>query len=109
MFDISPLIAYFTPVARQWTYANGVWVQLCRSNGDRPILYLYNPGPNALRITTPAGLSAGVDYGLIASGSTLRYTWSEDGPMSTYEWWGVGQGVQQGGNVGVVEVLWQPR
>ena len=107
MFDIVTTLPYWSYALS--TYTIGTTPTLIAGNEpQRAILYITAPPAASLQVAIdpvpPVGFPGQVS---IPAGETHRFTWSLDGPMSTYPWlaW-VASG---SGDVTVTEVWWRPK
>lgn len=89
MFCISEYVPYWDFKTSHTTPTPGVVFQLARANPRRPLLYVACPaGVEIWLDCCPRPTLGGTPWGIVGPGF-LRFTWTIDGPLSTFGWWGV--------------------
>lgn len=107
MFDIAQTLRYWG-LRPSVTPLTTTPVLVCNEDPQRAILYFQASGTDVnLVMDRPAGIPVGTPQIVIASGTFFRFTWPEDGPMSTYSW--IAWSPTGAGQVIVTELYWRPR
>ena len=107
MFSITPMLGGFQRVV-SYPMMGATPTQLVKPDARRAILYVINGQAANLDLwpnpTVP--FDGQMPTAIVLASGTLRYTWSQDGPMSTY---GYLAALETGsGAVTVIEILWLP-
>lgn len=106
MFEITPLLVGFQHQDDDVAVGTDL-TRIVGPDARRVILYISNSANHPLSLWHGLAIRQGKSpHYLVPAGSTVRFTWSEDGPMSTFGWRGAYQ--QASGQVAVVEILWIP-
>lgn len=106
MFAIAPLLPGFHELAGVVSL-DATPAQLVKPDPRRAILYVANGTPGAVSLWMQrTDADPDCPHVVIPPGTTHRFTWAEDGPLSTLGW---DAATATGpADVGVVEVRWLP-
>lgn len=107
MFDIVPFLGGFTTNVVITSVGTSI-VPIVQAKPNRPILYITNPSTTQplSAFIDPVPL-AGSPHFVIPPSTTMGWTWTLDGPMSTFAWLAVyASGTS---NVIATEVIWFPQ
>lgn len=108
MFDPSQYLGNFQTVVSTVVLLGGQVGQLVKANPNRVILYISPP----IQVTCPlwwvSPPQVGVGQYNAVGGVTVRFTWLEDGPMSTYAWWAAMPTSPLTNTIAITEIIWSP-
>lgn len=111
MFDISQITPHFRCNAGTVQFGNNSPALVVGANQNRAILYLNGIGAaNGWWLLADGDTGRSPPIWQFASGAPQRFTWSLDGPLSTFGWWAAPQGGLAVGNtkISYYEVIWWP-
>lgn len=108
MYHLATVLPYFNQITTEYTLPNARWTKVCQPNPYRAIVYFSQPGSASVALNNSPQTTFNLGLFFIGASQSFRLTWSEDGPMSTLEWWASPGSSGVPSTLLVTEVLWQP-